>query len=382
MSVTTLGRSLPASALRRWRGLRFRTRASLALLALALLICVGISIRGSFDEWPARAILKTPRDTWPLAFSPDGRTFLTSGAGGITSWDVASGRKRDLWAIDGDRGAGMGAFSPDGRTFAAAGASRPQATSIELIDTTSGRSRASLSTRFPSIYALRFADDGRTLRAFLGEPFDLKEVVTWDVETGQETSSRPLSAPTKGGITAISADGRTLAIGPINRMAVELWDLDADRSLGSVANLKSTSSVIWGGIGLTSDGRTLAVAREDGTIELWDVPTRSLRSTLPGHAPGFTYSGLRFSPDGRTIAANSHYQPTSTIGQIQTSLWRSAGFAGRDDSGVVVLDIATGKRLARTSTAIHPFYSPDGRTMATRERDFSVKLRDLPALPK
>jgi WD40 repeat protein len=382
MSVKTLGRSLPASALRRWRAFRFRTRASLALLAFALLICVGISIRSSFDEWPARAILKTPRDTWPLAFSPDGRTFLTSGEGGITSWDVASGRKRDLWTIEGNRSAMIGTFLPDGQTFAAAVFSQSKAISIELIDTTSGRTRATLPTRFPSVYALRFADDGRTLRAFLGEPFDLKEVVAWDVETGQETSRRPLSASTKGSITAISADGRTLAIGPMRAFAVELWDLDADRSLGKVMNPNSTSAVTWGGIGLASDGRTLAVAREDGTIELWDVPTLALRTTLPAQAAGFTYSGLRFSPDGRTIAVDSHFQATSTIGKIQKSLWRSAGFAGRDDSGVIVLDIATGKRLARVSTAIHPFYSPDGRTMATREHDFSVKLRDLPPSPK
>jgi WD40 repeat protein len=385
MSVTTLGRSLPASALRRWRRLRFRTRATLALLAIGLLVFVGIILWNSGDGWPARAVLQTPGDTWPLAFSPDGKTFVTSGEGGITRWDVADGRKRDLWAIDGNRGAGMGAFSPDGRTFAAVVVSHRQAIAIDgidLIDAASGRSRASLSTRFPSIYALRFADDGRTLRALLGNGPDLKEEVTWDVESGQEKSTRPLSAPTKGGITTISADGRILAIGPMNQMVVELWDLDADKSLGSVKNPKSTSNVTWGGVGLTSDGRTLAVARVDGTLELWDVPTRSLRLILPAHSAGYTSSGLRFSPDGRTLASTEHFRETSAIGEIQEGLWRAIGGRRQDHSEVIVRDLATGKRLARAANAIHPYYSPDGRTIATREQDLSVKLRDVPVPPR
>jgi WD40 repeat protein len=383
MTASSLGHLSLASALRRWRGLRPKARATLALLAIAMLIGIWSFLLNQRDPWPARAILKTPLDTWPLAFSPDGRAFLTSGEGGITTWEVATGRKKGLWAVEGDRSAVGGIFSPNGRTFAAAAYSRSKPLAISLIDTDSGRTRATLSTQFRSVYALRFADDGRTIRAFLGDGKDLKEVVTWDAETGQEVSNRPLTAPTKAGITTISADGRTMAIGPNQALAVQLWDLDADRPLGSVMNTKSTSVVSWGGIGLTPDGRSLAVAREDGTIELWDVPTRSLRRTLAGNRPGFTSSGLRFSPDGRTLAADSRYRPVTSLGQISEGIRRS--LVGRRqvdaevaDAEVIVMDLATGERLARAPTAIHPHYSPDGRTIATRERDLSVKLRDLP----
>jgi WD40 repeat protein len=189
---------------------------------------------------------------------------------------------------------------------------------------------------------------------------------------------RPLSAPTKAGITTISADGRTMAIGPNRALAVQLWDLDADRPLGSVMNPRSANVVTWGGIGLTPDGRTLAVAREDGTIELWDVPTRNLRKTLAGNRAGFTSAGIRFSPDGRTLAADSRYRPVTTLRQIAEGIRRSLGGQREADPEVIILDLATGERLARGPTSIHPYYSPDGRTIATRERDFSVKLRDLP----
>ena len=387
MTTSSLGRLSPASALRRWRSLRPRTRAALALLAVATLIGGWSFLRGLVDPWPARVILKAPLDTWPLAFSPDGRAFLTSGEGGITAWDVADGRKREPWAIQGDRIAIIGEFSPDGRTFAAATTSKDRTISIHLIDAATGRTRARWPVTLPSLYALRFAADGRTLRAFLGDGPDLKEVVTWDAETGLELSNRPLSAPTKGDIAAISADGRTLAIGTRGRLTVELWDLDADRSLGSVMNPTSTSTVCWGGVGLSSDGRVLAVAREDGTIELWDVPTRTLLRTMTAHPVGFAASGLTFSPDGRTLAADvSRLREPSIVGRIMGDIRRSLVGKREDDTEVIteviVLDIATGRRLARGADSIHPYYSPDGRTIATRGRDRSVKLRDLPMPPK
>jgi WD40 repeat protein len=377
MNAATLACSIPASAFRRWRSLRLRTRVALALLAVATLAGSWFFLGGLVDPWPARAVLKTPVETWPLAFSPDGRTFLTSGGEGITRWDVATGRKQgDPWVLRDDQSAIVGEFSPDGRTFAAAGYSGPKSLSIHLIDVVTGRIRASLPVASTSLYALRFADGGRTLKTFLGDAPSLEQVVTWDVDTGREVSRLPLSAPTKTGIAAISADGKTLAVGPRGRSVVELWDLETNRALGSVMNPKSTSAVTWGGVGLTSDGRTLAVAREDGTIELWDVPTRTLRTA---HSIGLSASGLRFSPDGRTLAADAHpLPPTSTLGQISHDLRQRLGGKREDQAEVIVLDVVTGRRLAQALRSIHPHYSPDGRTIATRERDLSVKLRDLP----
>jgi WD40 repeat protein len=376
MTAATLARSLP----RRWRSLRPRARVGLILLAVAALLG-GWSLLWSFhDPWPARATLRTPVNTWPLAFSPDGRTFLTSGGEGITRWDVATGRKEGKpWTLGADQSAIGGEFSPDGRTFASVGYSGPKTLSIHLIDAATGRFRASLPVDATSLYALRFADGGRTLKAFLGDAPALEQVVTWDVETGREVSRLPLSAPTKTGIATISADGKTLAVGSKGRSVVELWDLQTDRALGSVMNPRSFSPVTWGGVGLTSDGRTLAVAREDGTLELWDVPTLTLRAT---HSVKRSASGLKFSPDGRTLAADSYpLAATSTFGQINQDLWQRLGGKRENQAEVVVLDVATGRRLARAPQSIHPHYSPDGRTVATRERDLSVKLRDLPDRP-
>lgn len=45
---------------------------------------------------------------------------------------------------------------------------------------------------------------------------------------------------------------------------------------------------------------------------------------------------------------------------------------------VIILDLATGERLASSDTSIFPFYSPDSRTIATRDIDGPVRLRDIP----
>jgi WD40 repeat protein len=357
---------------------------ALALLAVAILSGSWLVVRGLDDPWPARAVLKTPGGTSLVEFSPDSRTCLTGGEGGITLWDIATGRKGETWAIEGNQPMLWGVFSPDGRTFAAIVGDPTNPLSIHLIDATTGRTRANFSTGFTNVCDIKFVDDGRTLRTFLGDFADLKEVVTWDASTGLKLSSRPFSAPTKQyGITTISDDGRTLVIASNASSNVELWDLDADRSLGTVINPRSTSVVSWGGVDLTSDGRSMAIARDDGTIEIWDLPGRTLRTTLKINQSGFLPSTLEFSPDGRTLAVEIVADPeASIVGQIREVIRAQLNAMPERDTKAMVLDIATGQRLAWTSTSGTPCFSPDGRTIATQEGEDSVKLRDAPGPSK
>ena len=369
-----------ATLTRRWRALRPRARAGLTLLTLAGLIGGWAVLAWLYEPWAVRATLKTPVDTWPLAFSPDGRDFLTSGEGGITRWDVATGDKEgEPWAIPGGESAFHGEFSADGRSFAAICATRGQTITINLFDARTGRVRWSHPVPFRTGWGLRFVDNGESLRGFLGDvtkPGVAMTAITWDAATGRELTNRTLKVPIKSTIGMISADGRTLALGPAGKVAAEVWDLEADRSLGSMMKPSATSIVHWGGIGLSGDGRTLAVGREDGSLELWDVPTQTLKAT---HSVGLRLSLIRFSPDGRTLAANADpVREGSTVAQIQLAFQQLIGQIRRDLGDIIVLDIATGRRLARASNAFHPHYSPDGRTIATRQSDLSVKLRDVP----
>ena len=381
MTVAGFARSIGSSTARRWRALRLRNRVALALLAVGLLIGGGSIISRLADSWPARATLKTPLDTWPLAFSPDGRDFLTAGEGGITRWDVLTGdQEGETWAIPGGEYAGLGAYSADGRSFAVSCSKGNGSRTVHLIDATNGRIRWSQVVPIRGASGLRFVDDGRAVRGYFVDTLSANKpmtAITWDAESGRELTNRPLKVPLKGNIGAISADGRTMALCPMRRLTVEVWDLETDQSLGSLMNTSSISNVNWGGIGLSADGKTLAVSREDGTLELWNVATRTLKAT---HSIGTEAHGLKFSTDGRTLAFDAEsLRDFSTIGQIQQGLSQTIlGGRRSENSEVIVIDLVTGRRLARASRAIHPHFSPDGRTVATRERDLSVKLRDVP----
>ena len=47
------------------------------------------------------------------------------------------------------------------------------------------------------------------------------------------------------------------------------------------------------------DGKVLATTSDDGSVDVWDVPTASLRETFTGHAAAA--AGPVFSPDGATL---------------------------------------------------------------------------------
>jgi WD40 repeat protein len=348
-------------------------------VAAALALVAGFEVYHAWIAWPVWAVLETPGDTWPLAFSADGRAFATSSPGAITLWDPGSGRERATWRLEGNRSAFASAFSPDGRTFAAVLSDRNGPISIALFDATTGRVKAVEPTRHASLFDLAFADDGRHVRAFLGDNPDLKEVVTWDALTGVQVSRRPLTCSTGGGIVSVSPDGRLMAIAPFGGMTVRLWDLDADRALVDLFNPSSTAGCS-GGLGFSADGRTLAAGRKDGAIDLWDLPGSRVRATLQAHSRDFDSSWIRFAPDGRTLASHgTQLRQSTTVAAIGMTLAQQVfGPKWRPPPEVVVIDLTTGRRLARATSAIHPRYSPDSRTLVTRETDFRVRIRDVP----
>ncbi len=382
-----------SATLRRWRTLRPRSRAASVLLAMTVSLAgVCLSNRWRVDPWPTRAVLRAPNGALPLAFSPDGKTFLTTGRGGIYAWDAASGGKGQTWSMKSGGSPQVWAFSPDGRTFAIASVAYPGPLSIELFDTSTGRTRATLGISRQTILHLAYAADGQTLRAFLGdEPLvkgcgtwnsacgsDLNEVVTVDVATGRQISSRPLTAPTRAAITAISADGRTLALS--DRMKpVLLWDLDADRAIGTLANPATTSKVNSPGLSFSQNGQTLAIGRMDGTIELWDVSTLRLMKTLPSLTGDFCFTSIQFSPDGHNLALTGYlWGRKSSLATIHEESCRILGMSPKYDAVFLVQDIATGRRLTGVAHSTRPYFSPDGRTIATQEPNSSTALRDIP----
>jgi WD40 repeat protein len=111
------------------------------------------------------------------------------------------------------------------------------------------------------------------------------------------------------------------------------------------------SSAVWT-LAFAPKGRTIAVGRDDGKIQLWDIATQQLTLSLKGR-PDRLWS-LAFSPNGTQV--------TSAGNDRTVNLW----------------DVATGNRIHRLKghqdTVWSVAFTPDGRFVASCSEDGTVKL--------
>jgi WD40 repeat protein len=141
----------------------------------------------------------------PLAVSPDGRTIATHyGDKQLAFQDLDTGQTR-LQSVEIPEGVtGCVAFSLDSSILAAGARDG----TIWLLDTATGRPRATLRRHWRGILCLAFSPDGKTLASGdLGGTVKL-----WNVVTGQEL----LTLDSRSGLVvaiAFSPDGKTLATG-------------------------------------------------------------------------------------------------------------------------------------------------------------------------
>ena len=189
-------------------------------------------------------------DHHAFGWSPDGSTLAVGQRDGSVVLFTSSGRREAAWPKPLDRVAHV-AFAPDGRSVAAADFNG----AVAVWDRATGQRQAFFPVNHNRVLLLAFAPGGRTLVAPLLYGPSLRLL---DLETGREQA---VDLPT-------SEMGRTLAFAP--------------------------------------DGQTLAMAREDGSIELRDTIGGPVRAVLKGHR-GLVLA-LAFSPDGRRRASGGNDQ--------------------------------------------------------------------------
>jgi WD40 repeat protein/class 3 adenylate cyclase/tRNA A-37 threonylcarbamoyl transferase component Bud32 len=228
----------------------------------------------------------------PLAVSPSGRIVAAGRPdGGVSLHDAHTLRHlRDLPGHD--EGAVMAVeFTPDGAAVAATGKNGR----VELRDVTSGRLlRPPLPGLGHPAQALGLSPDGGRLAvADLHGNLRLLDLKTGAVRQSPSLDGSPLHL-------TFSPDGKTLAVGLGER--TELRD---GRSLRVVARLQATAAPRGEGawVRFSPDGRLLAAGAFDGYTRLWDVATRRPAGPpLAGHEAGVATA--EFSPDGRMLATS------------------------------------------------------------------------------
>jgi WD40 repeat protein len=109
--------------------------------------------------------------------------------------------------------------------------------------------------------------------------------------------------------TAFSPDGHLVAAGDINHTpgytpyrfgSLAVWDTSG-RRLWMTTNRGWITTVVF-----SPDGKSIAAAREDGAVLVYDARTGRLERTLRTEgAIGFTFETAAFSPDGTMLATGS-----------------------------------------------------------------------------
>jgi len=290
------------------------------------------------------------------AISPDGRTLAVRSDNGSIAFFSTRTLHRLVPSLPGSDqiglvGAVQGplralAFSPDGRTLAVGGTDGHVAT-VQLVDAGSYASRAEVASSGLITTDVAFAPGGRrfaTAEALTGRVSPPPAVITVrDARTGVALArSRPIVGAR---LVGYALGGRLLLVAASSSSLL----LDAT-TLRVVRRLPLPAPAA-----LSSDSRSAAFARRDGSVTIVDL-NDGRRRTLVGRASG-TIETLAFSSRARLVAAGSD---DGTI-----TVWEHG-------SGTVA-DIFDGHSAPVTALA----FAPDGRTLYSASFDGGVIAWDV-----
>jgi WD40 repeat protein len=241
-----------------------------------------------------RVPLKDPKVDYYLraAFPPGNRLATWDGRRQVILWDLSSGkpvRRDDCRSMD-----GPASFSPDGRLFC----TQTAQDCLTLLDLETGRLRL---LRRPSAFGSRlhfvWSADCRQLALVRR---DSEETTVLDLKTGRSLRVPPTAASGRCPV-AFSPDGRTLA-NPVEGTSIELIDL----SSGQVRTTLDTRQPLSRRPSYTAnvlyrDERQLLLVEADGFVRTFDVRTGKELDSRRGHMAAVT--GLDFTADGRTLVS-------------------------------------------------------------------------------
>ncbi|MBL9168994.1 MAG: protein kinase [Verrucomicrobiales bacterium] len=259
-----------------------------------------------------------------------------------------------------------------------------EAGSLQMMGLPSGER---ISRRFPPGHQARWgilSPQGDRL-AFVEGPG--QTLAIWDIGHEKRVDGVP---PAEAHVISWSKNGQLLAF-TSDATTIRLWDARNRRELGTYTANHAVLALEF-----APDGKTLAVGTRELDIQLLDVETRTVRRTLRTRGP--YYGLLRFSPDGRKLAAANGtaggYARDHRVwdledgGSLDLSLGGEASsFAFSADSqqlvvgdvnGVVHLwdlgrRLEVGHFLAHESEVLWARVLPDGRILSSA-RDRTTRL--------
>lgn len=308
---------------------------------LAVASSLGIWLYNVENPETPKLIVEDTGQVHGVAWSPDSSTLASAHADGtIRLWDTPGGDERGIWRGHTDAVWAV-AWSPDGTQLASGSGDE----TVRVWDAAEGHRLQVLAGHTGRVQSVAWSPDNKRL-ASGGMDHTVR---VWNTDTGQEihvlTSHENLIRQ-----VAWSPDGAWLASGASADGTVRVWDADSGQELWKLRG---------DGIAWSPDGKQLAVGRDDGTLQIWDLADERTLLTLDGHAG--LVGLVAWSPEGTRLASGGHDNTIrmwniadgggstelATYGAPMSSVdWSSDGSlvaAGSEDGAVWLWNLATGQ---------------------------------------
>ncbi|MCA0457636.1 MAG: hypothetical protein LCI00_26960 [Chloroflexi bacterium] len=326
---------------------------------------IGFSQEGQLDSLTptVTAMMETIRygdGPQPIVASPldNVQVIAPSNAAGVSQLTTLGDESAAIASV---------AFSPDGKQLAVGTVDG----NVELWNVANGESQMVLSGHSDGVTTITFGAGGYLLAVGTGSG----DVRLWDATTGEGSGFMQKHTGSVDSL-AFQNEGFLVASGSAEG-GVQLWDI---ASSGEQAVLADESNPIpVGGLAFSPDGTILAVGG-GGTLQLWDVATNTMQTSLETGATDI--SALSFSPDGSTLiyggsgsgiwvwdlASDNHALSDGQTGSVSDLAFSPDGqvIATTDGDTVELWDASTGENKATlTGQAASIAFSPDGTLLAS-----------------